>query len=144
VFDFGVLYNTGFESLSFGMSIRNFSEEIRYAQESFQLPLTFRIGVSMNTLDLLNMDPDKHSFLLSIDATHPRDFPEQIGIGAEYIFMKMFALRAGYEFPNDEHGFAAGVGFQKDIADFRFGLDYAYTPFGVFGDVHRFSFQFAL
>jgi opacity protein-like surface antigen len=144
VFDFGVLYSTGFESLNFGMSIRNFSEEIRYLQESFQLPLTFRIGLSMNTLDLTSINPDQHSLLLSVDASHPRDYAEQIGFGLEYVFMKMFALRAGYEFPNDEHGFSAGVGFSKDFGDVNFGLDYAYTPFGIFEDVHRFSFQFGL
>ena len=144
VFDFGVLYNTGFKSLNFGMSIRNFSEEIKYLQETFQLPLTFRIGLSMNTLDLTDLNPDEHSLLLSVDASHPRDYSEQIGFGLEYIFMKMFALRAGYEFPNDEHGFSAGVGFHKDIADVKFGLDYAYTPFGIFGDVHRFSFELTL
>ena len=144
VFDFGFLYDTGFESLKFGMSIRNFSQEIKYVQESFQLPLTFRIGLSMNTLDLAGIDPDKHSLMLSVDASHPRDYSEQLGFGMEYVFMKMFALRAGYEFPNDEHGFAAGVGFHKDIADIDFGVDYAYTPFGIFGDVHRFTLQFSL
>jgi hypothetical protein len=144
VFDFGVLYNTGFKSLNFGMSIRNFSEEIKYLQETFQLPLTFRIGLSMNTLDLTDLNPDEHSLLLSVDASHPRDYSEQVGFGLEYIFMKMFALRAGYEFPNDEHGFSAGVGFHKDISGVNFGLDYAYTPFGIFGDVHRFSFEFTL
>jgi hypothetical protein len=144
VFDFGFLYSTGFKSLNFGMSIRNFAQEIKYAQESFQLPLTFRIGLAMNTLDLTGMNPDEHSLLLSIDATHPRDYAEQLGFGLEYVFMKMFALRTGYEFPNDEHGFAAGVGFHKDISDVSVGVDYAYTPFGIFGDVHRFSFQFSL
>jgi len=144
VFDFGFLYDTGFKSMKIGMSIRNFSQEIKYAQESFQLPLTFRIGLSMNTLDLTGINPDEHSLMLSVDASHPRDYAEQLGFGLEYVFMKMFALRAGYEFPNDEHGFAAGVGFYKDIADIYFGVDYAYTPFGIFGDVHRFTLQFSL
>jgi hypothetical protein len=144
VFDFGFLYNTGFKSMKIGMSIRNFSQEIKYAQESFQLPLTFRIGLSMNTLDLTGMNPDEHSLMLSIDASHPRDYSEQLGFGLEYVFMKMFALRAGYEFPNDEHGFVAGVGFYKDISVINVGVDYAYTPFGIFGDVHRFTFQFSL
>jgi hypothetical protein len=39
-FDFGVLYKTGFEDLSLGVVIRNFSEEVEYEKESFQLPLT--------------------------------------------------------------------------------------------------------
>ena len=36
-FDFGLIYKTGFKSLNLGMSIRNFSSEIKYVEESFQL-----------------------------------------------------------------------------------------------------------
>ncbi|MDX1740732.1 MAG: PorV/PorQ family protein, partial [Rhodothermales bacterium] len=47
-FDFGMLYKTGFRSLTFAVAATNFSEEIEFVDESFQLPLTLRIGVSMN------------------------------------------------------------------------------------------------
>lgn len=138
-FDFGILYRTGFKSLDFGMSLRNFSEEIEYVEESFQLPLTFEIGVSMNAIDLLARENSPHDFIVSVDAVHPRDFAEQLNIGGEYVFMDMFALRAGYSFPNDEHHFSAGAGFRKASL---FSLDYAYTPFGILNEVHRFSVQF--
>ena len=42
-FDFGMFYKTGFKSLNFAVSARNFAREISYAEESFQLPLTLRI-----------------------------------------------------------------------------------------------------
>lgn len=138
-FDFGILYRTGFRSLDFGMSLRNFSEEIEYVEESFQLPLTFEIGISMNAMDVLARENTTHDFIVSVDAVHPRDFAEQVNIGGEYMFMEMFALRAGYSFPNDEHHFSAGAGFHKASL---FSLDYAYTPFGLFNEVHRFSVQF--
>ena len=38
-FDFGTIYKTGFKSLVFGMSVRNFSQEVRFESEGFQLPL---------------------------------------------------------------------------------------------------------
>jgi hypothetical protein len=142
VFDLGLLYRTGFKSLNFGMSIRNFAQEITYIEESFQLPLTFRIGLAMNMMDLTSIDKNVHSLLLTVEATHPRDFAEQVSFGAEYEFMNMFALRAGYSFPNDEHGFSAGVGFHKDISNYLFAIDYAYTPFGIFNEVHRFTIGF--
>lgn len=138
-FDFGILYRTGFRSLDFGMSLRNFSEETEYVEESFQLPLTFEIGVSMNAIDLFARENSPHDFIVAIDAVHPRDFQEQLNLGGEYVFMDMFALRAGYVFPSDEHHFSAGAGFRKAS---RFALDYSYTPFGIFNDVHRFSVQF--
>ncbi|HXG00505.1 MAG TPA: PorV/PorQ family protein [Bacteroidota bacterium] len=142
-FDLGVLYRTGFRSLTFGMSVRNFSREIRYIEENFQLPLTFRIGLSMNLMDLLEVDKDQHSFLFSVDAEHPRDYPEHIRVGGEYRLFKLFALRGGFVSGATEEGISVGVGVLKEYTDAgdMLGADYAYTPFGVFGGVHRFSFQ---
>lgn len=140
-FDFGIIYRTGFKSLDFGMNVRNFSKELKYQDESFQLPLTFEIGLSMNAMDLLAADDTQHDFVVSVDAVHPRDYAEQMNLGAEYVFLNAFALRAGYAFPNDEHNFSAGAGFRKAS---NLALDYAYTPFGVFDPVHRFSVRFGL
>lgn len=143
-FDFGVLYKTGFRSLSVGMCVRNFSEEVTYEDEGFQLPLTFRIGLSMNIMDLLpSLNKDMHALLLSVDAVHPRDYTEQLNVGLEYLFFKMLAVRVGYSTPNDEHDFSTGIGLQKAYRNYMLALDYAYTPFGIFNDVHRFSLQFS-
>lgn len=142
-FDFGVLYKTGFKSLNLGMSVRNFAREIKYKKEGFQIPLIFQIGASFNFADILGVDKNEHSFLLTVDANHPRDFREQILIGAEYTFMDLLSLRAGYSAPNDERNFSAGVGLKKDIGGLNLCVDYSYTPFGVFNDVHRISLNFA-
>jgi len=142
-FDFGILYKTGFNSLNLGMSVRNFSRELKYKKEGFQLPLIFQIGASFNFADLMDVDKNEHSILLTVDANHPRDFPEQILIGAEYTFMNLLSLRAGYSAPNDERNFSAGVGLKKDIGGLNLAVDYAYTRFGVFNDVHRISLNFA-
>ncbi len=142
-FDFGILYRTGFKSLNFGMTVRNFSKEARYITEGFQLPLTFKIGLSMNVLDLTDMDKDMHALLVTLDAEHPRDFQEQMKVGAEYTFMKILSLRVGYVSPADEHSWAYGAGLQESLDKLGVAVDYAYTPFGIFGNVHRFSFQFS-
>lgn len=142
-FDFGILYRTGFKSLDFGMAVRNFSKEIKYVEESFQLPLTFKIGLSMNAADLLLPDSKLHGLVLSVDAVHPRDYQEQLNLGAEYLFMKTVALRAGYSTPNDDHHFSAGAGLQKSFKSYQLALDYAYTPHDVFDTVNRFSVNFA-
>jgi hypothetical protein len=138
-FDFGILYHTGFKSLNFGMNIRNFSKELKYVQESFQLPLIFKIGMSMDLIDLVEIDKNMHSFLVSVDASHPRDYPEQLSFGLEYTFLKTISLRAGYTFPTDEQEFSAGVGFMQSLSDLKFAVDYSYTPFGIFNKVHRVS-----
>lgn len=142
-FDFGVLYRTGFKSLNLGMSVRNFAREVKYKSEGFQLPLIFQLGASFNFADLMEVDKNEHSLVVSVDANHPRDYPEQIMIGVEYTFMNLLSFRGGYSAPNDERNFSAGVGLKKDIGGLNLGVDYAYTPFGVFNDVHRISLNFA-
>jgi len=138
-FDFGTLYHTGLKSLVFGMTVRNFSEEVKYQQEGFQLPLTFKMGLSMDVMDFFFEKSPDHSLLISVDAIHPRDYTEQINVGGEYVFRGIFALRAGYKYNYDEQGLTAGFGLEKGLGQLQFGLDYAYTPFGVFDQVQRFS-----
>ncbi len=145
-FDFGLIYKTGFKSLNFGMVVQNFSREVEYEKEPFQLPLTFKIGISMNVLDLTRVDGSVHALLVTLDAEHPRDYAEMVRFGVEYRFQDMIALRVGYVSPQDETKWTYGIGLRKlDIMGMLgLGLDYAYTPFGVFGSVHRLSLQFAM
>lgn len=139
-FDFGTLYKTGFKSLQFGMSVRNFSEEIKYSQESFQLPLVFSMGLSMDLMDLIEWQGPKQSAMLSIDATHFRSHREQLLIGLDYTFIDVLSLRLGYISGNDEDNVTFGFG----LSYYGVVLDYAYTPFGVFDNVQRFSARFSL
>jgi hypothetical protein len=152
-FDFGVFYRTGFRSLNFAVSARNFAQEITFEEESFQLPLTLRLGVSMNLMDLVESASQTHAFLLAIDAETPRDFSEQIRIGGEYTFLNTIALRAGYVFPTDEQGISLGVGFQQTLGGVGFSADYAYTDYGAFNSfsslggvngIHRLALQLSL
>lgn len=142
-FDFGILYRTGFKSLNFGMSVRNFSTELKYKRETFQLPLMFKIGLAMDALDLFNVDKNTHSLIIAVDASHPRDYSEQVYVGAEYIFINTFSVRAGFISPADERNFSAGFGVKRNIYGMNLGIDYAYQPYGVFNNVHRFSFNFS-
>lgn len=139
VFDFGTQFKTGVKSLVFGMSVRNFSGEVKYAEEGFQAPLVFTIGISMDMMDLIGELPLEQSLYLSVDASHHRDHPEQVKIGLDYRVMNMVSLRAGYASSNDESDFSYGLGVSK----FGFALDYAYTPFGVFGKVQRLTARFS-
>lgn len=138
-FDFGTLFKTGVKSLAFGMSVRNFSEEIEYADESFQLPLLFALGVSANLMDWIKWDEARQAMIFSIDATHPRDHPEQLIFALEYKLRDVLSLRGGYITSNDEDGPTFGFGLSK----FGLQLDYAYTPFGVFDNVQRFTARFS-
>lgn len=142
-FDFGLLYRTGFKSLNIGMSVRNFSQEIKYKAEGFQMPLTFKLGASMDLMDMFDVDKANHSFLFTVDAGTPRDYEEQISVGGEYTFLNTFMLRAGYTTPTDEAGLSLGFGIKKELANILMQVDYSYTKFGIFGDVHQFGVSLA-
>ena len=139
VFDFGTQFKTGIKSLVFGMSVRNFSKEVKYVEEGFQAPLVFSLGLSMNMFDLMKELPMDQALYMSVDACHHRDHPEQVKIGFEYKALQLLALRGGYVSNNDETGFSYGVG----ISHFGFTFDYAYTPFGIFDKVHRMTVRFS-
>ena len=139
-FDFGTQFKPGFHSLVFGMSVRNFSKEIKYVEEGFQLPLVFNLGISMDVLDLMKNKPTNQSLYVAIDASHYRSHPEQIKIGLDYCLMNKLSLRYGFISNNDESGSSYGVG----IALFGLAFDYAYTPFGIFDNVQRMTVRFSL
>lgn len=139
-FDFGTLFKTGIKSLQFGMSVRNFSKEIKYEEEGFQLPLIFNFGISMDLMDFINAESFNQSLVFSIDATHPRAHPEQIKVGLNYTLINLLSIRTGYILNNDEDNISFGMG----ISQFGMALDYAYTPFGVFESVQRITARLSL
>ncbi len=139
-YDFGTIYYTGFRSIAFGMSVTNFSSEVTYELEGFQLPLLFTIGISANLFELINSPQSNQGLLVSLDWTHPRSHPEQLRVGLEYEFMKVLALRLGYVNGSDENKFSYGLG----LTSLGFGIDYSYEPYGVFGHVQQFTARFSM
>ncbi len=138
VVDFGTLFKTGFKSLAFGMSVRNFSTEVKYVRESFELPLTITLGLSMDMMDFVGDRSFVNSVLVSFDAIHNRDYREQVCLGAECTLLKLLSLRGGLITNSDENRWAFGFG----VTQFGVTVDYSYTPFGVFDKVTRLSVRF--
>jgi hypothetical protein len=168
--DVGALFRTQFNGLTLGMSISNYGTKMRldgrdlqiqydpdpgrsgnnpninalYQTDKFDLPLTFRVGVSM---DVLKGKSDSN-LLLSVDALHPSDDLEYVNLGGEYVFHDMFFLRGGYKelFAKDsETGLSFGGGIRYNMlgsTDLRF--DYSYVDFGLFDAVHMFSIDLIL
>ncbi len=140
--DFGTFYRTGFRSLVFGMSVRNFSEEIKFSEEDFQLPLVFNIGFSANVYELVPeylQYAEFRNLLITVDAVHPRSYPEYVKTGLEYSLKNALFLRAGYYTNVEEKSFTFGIGVKL----YKFSFDYAYVPFSVFDNVQRFTLKFS-
>jgi len=139
--DFGILYETGFRSLTIAMNVRNFSQELSYVRENFEMPLEFQIGVSMDVVNLTGFNSDLHALKLGVDAARPRDYVEHLEFGLEYIFMDILSLRSGMQQAAEEQGLSLGAGLQYDIQGLGFSADYAYTDFGIFSNVNQLAVQ---
>jgi len=139
-YDFGTIFKTGYKSLAFGMSVRNFSKEMKYIEEGFQLPLVFTLGIHIDLMDFVEMAGPRQSAIFSINASHFRSHAEQFIAAIDYTLMNAISLRMGYVNGNDEDGINYGVGFSL----IGLSIDYAYTPFGVFDSVQRFSVRLSL
>lgn len=138
-FDFGTLFKTGFKSLTFGMSIRNFSHEVKYIRESFELPLVFTLGIHADLMDWIPIGKNQQSAILSVDAKHDRSHAEQLCVGLDYRLMHMLSCRIGYVSNNYENTMTYGVGFSW----IGLSVDYAYAPYDVFDSVQRVTVRFS-
>ncbi len=141
-FDVGAMYDFLFHGIRFAAAVQNVSRQITYEQQAFFLPFSVNFGLTIDPLSFLSADylSSQHSFILSVQSTHPRDFNESVRFGGEYNFAKMISLRAGYMAGLDERGFTAGLGVSQNFSGFNLHVDYAYEPFGIFGAAHFISF----
>jgi len=162
--DVGTLYRTPFNDLMIGAAISNFGSKMQldgrdvqfnydpnnnedtgpnnipstYETGSFDIPLTFRIGLSMNALDTRFLRAT-----VSVDAVHPNDNTEYVNSGVEFAYDEMFFIRAGYKslFKQDsEEGLTLGGGVKFKFADnLRVYVNYGYADFGRLENVQFFD-----
>jgi len=150
--DLGTYYRTGLGSTRFAVTVSNFGSELapdgqvtlvgnREVEEwqSFAPPTIFRIGFAFEPYE-----SEEHKITTSIQLNHPNDNSENVAIGAEYAWQKMFFLRGGYKFNVDEQNFSFGLGIQVPISIAEFSFDYAFTNFERLGSAHRFSIIFGI
>ncbi len=161
--DIGIFYLTPVKGLNLGMSITNFGGEMRitgrdldtvvdpdpehetinnvpvsYKTESFPLPQLFRAGISYN------MDWGTYgSLTVSTDVLHPSNNTESMNFGIEYGYAGILFLRAGHEntFEKDGiNGLTLGGGIDyRAPGSIGFRIDYAWSQWELFDNVHRFS-----
>lgn len=162
-FDFGTMFQTGFNSLRIGMAITNMGGDMRFSgnglriaydelngedqnapvsaelwTNSYNLPLTFRLGMAydmpMNANSVV-------TFAGQFD--HPSDAEQRGALGTQVAFSQKFFLRGGYKINYDEESLAFGGGLVTGIGgDARVLIDYAWQNFGRLESTHRFSVGF--
>ena len=110
------------QSFSVGVAAQNLGTKL--GEDS--LPLILKAGLALK-LGFLN---------LAADIGKPQDNDLYYCAGVEGWIGEVLALRAGYKTNRDiSPGWTAGLGFKMG----RFGLDYAYVPYGDLGITHRIS-----
>ena len=142
MFDFGLRYETGFRSVAIGASVQNFGANVTYAKESHPLPMMFRWGIAGNLLgdDALFGIDETNRIGLAFELFQPNDYSQQVHVGAEYEYGKIFSVRAGYKFNYDSESFTFGAGLKQVMSSVRVTVDYAYGSLGEYlGSVHRIS-----
>lgn len=162
-FDVGTLYRTPFNDLMIGASISNFGSKMQldgrdiafnydpdddlstgpnnipsqYTMGKFDLPLTFRVGLSMDVVDTRY-----YKLTAAMDAVHPNDNSEYVNTGVEASYDQMIFIRAGYKqlwMNNNEGGLTLGAGFKFKVADMRLMVNYGYADYGILKSVQFFD-----
>lgn len=116
-----------------------------YESEEWELPLIFRLGVSLNVIKITD-----HRLTVAMDALHPNNNMESVNLGGEYELnlpaVGKFYLRGGYKalfLEDSEFGATFGGGFQKYLMNnISLKLDYAFRDMGMLGNYHCYTFGF--
>ncbi|MDI6840405.1 MAG: PorV/PorQ family protein [bacterium] len=169
-FDFGTLYRPGFGSLRWALMISNFGPDMAFHGKQLQvlwsdtswpsnyattdvekmtsaypLPLNFIMGFAYNLLE-----DEQNLLTASFDFSHPNDSKELLMFGAEYVWNKILALRAGYKYNpgmykdrlNSREAFTFGMGINYGLGGQFLKVDYAGQDLGRLGLMHRVSLGF--
>lgn len=153
--DIGTYYYMGLGTSRFSVVVTNFGDNIEpngtmknglgndvSSYQGFSPPTMFKLGYAFEpVLDETNR------LTASIQLNHPNDNAENIRLGAEYEFEKMFFLRAGVKRTIGESLLGRSTSSAEDVS---FGggvriplgvtvakVDYAFTNFNDLGSVHR-------
>jgi len=162
--DVGSRYQTDFLNLRIGMVVRNFGGKLKFSGEEidqrieeelardqennprverltpdFRMPQVFQMGIAFEPIKM-----NTNRLTIFIDVNVPSDNTERIACAAEYGFLKMAFLRAGYRMNYDIGDFSFGGGVDLHIAGVNAVLDYAYSTNGVLGDIQQFGFRFEM
>ena len=132
-FDFGALYTFSGMPLSLGFNAQHLGPRVKFVEEAFGLPVTFRLG---GAYKLWN-----EALMLTMDIIRPSDNHIATGVGAAYTIANILQLRTGYKYKigGNDLGAISGLAGGFGLTLRQFQLDYALVPFGVLGLTHRFS-----
>jgi long-subunit fatty acid transport protein len=145
--DLGTYYWTGLGTTRFAVAVTNFGNDLapdgevalvgnrtKSDWQSFSPPTMFRIGFAFEPYE-----DEENRITTSIQLNHPNDNSENLSLGFEYVWNKMFFARGGYKINVDEQNYSFGAGVNVPISIANVSVDYAFANFTRLGSAHRFS-----
>lgn len=162
--DVGTYYITPFNDLIIGASVSNFGSKMQldgrdiqlnydpdnnsttgpnnipaqYEMGKYDLPLTFRIGFSMDVIKTRYI-----RVKTALDATHPNDNVEYLNAGVEFAYDELVFLRGGYKsilLTDSEQSFTLGAGLNYELdSGLVIKFNYAYGNYGRLENIQYFD-----
>lgn len=174
-FDAGIQYVTGpKDAVKFGISLRNVGTPMAFGgdglssrgtmqgntvaltlsqrSQQFELPSLMNIGASY---DFYPMGVDDYRLTAAGNFTSHSFTNDQYGVGLEFSWKNIFAIRSGYQYEanitggefvsqNVYTGFNVGFSIDAPFNKSNFGLDYAYRATNPFGGTHLLGIRYSL
>ena len=143
--DIGSIYYLGLGSVRIATSLTSFGPQLEPSGDwvspitgelrqyaGFDPPMVFRYGLAFEPFEKANQ-----RLTTAFEVNQPADNEQILKAGAEWQYLRRFALRSGYNFSVDALKLSAGAGFVTEIDHSRLNIDYAWTDGGPLGSVHR-------
>lgn len=129
--DLGMIYRAKdgfFRDLQSGIVIQNLGPGLKVDSGRSSLPAQMKFGLSYPFLG--------NNLTVGTDWVLPREGTSYFNGGLDYRLWDILSLRAGYKGSQDVD---TGLSYGVRLGNERMRLDYAFAPFGPFGDSHRVS-----
>ncbi|MFP4467060.1 MAG: PorV/PorQ family protein [Candidatus Goldiibacteriota bacterium] len=128
----GLLHRNFEKRYLLGASLENLGFNTSYGDKIVSWPLLFRAGYGMymfqHQKDTVLLFVEEVIYLIENEGA-------ETALGMEVIYREFFTVRLGYIFGRDEGRLSLGAGVKYD----RFDIDYAYQPYFVADNAHRFT-----
>ena len=130
--DAGALFRSGM--FSAGLSLQNIG-----SGNGYSLPMNIKTGIALKPLDM-----PQHSLIFDIDGQYLFKDAFSLSAGAEYIYMNMLAIRAGYraDFGQTNLDGLQGISGGLGVKISSLSIDYAIVPYGDLGITQRVTLSF--
>jgi hypothetical protein len=137
-FDIGALYAVPRVPLSIGFVAQNVGPDITFESIKEPLPMTLRGGASY-AVDIRGADA---TLRIAADLVKPRYEKLYASAGCELLLFKTVGARVGYN--GQDYRSGSGLTLGCGVAVRNISFDYAWTPYGDLGSVHRAALYFML